>query len=53
MVEVGGVPQDASAEFAEALQRAPISGGTYECTELGPLIQFDNGFGRVPVQLTR
>jgi hypothetical protein len=50
---VGGVPQDASSAFAEALQRAPISGGEYECTDLGPLIQFDNGFGRVPVQLTR
>jgi hypothetical protein len=50
---VGGVAQDASLIFGEALLGAPINGGDYECTANGPLISFDNGFGRVPVQLTR
>jgi hypothetical protein len=48
---VGGVSQDASAIFGDALLGAPINGGDYECTPTGPLISFDNGFGRVPVQL--
>lgn len=48
---VGGVAQDASALFAGALADAPISGGEYECTADGPIIQFNNGSGRVPVQL--
>lgn len=48
---VGGVTQDASVIFGNALLGSPINGGTYECTPAGPLISFDNGFGRVPVQL--
>lgn len=50
---VGGVAQDASTIFGDALLGAPINGGDYECTPDGPLISFDNGFGRVPVQLVR
>jgi hypothetical protein len=50
---MGGVEQDASDAFAEALQSAPINGGAYECTAAGPIIQFDNGYARVPIQLTR
>jgi hypothetical protein len=48
---VDGVSQDASTIFGGALLGAPINGGDYECTPAGPLISFDNGFGRVPVQL--
>lgn len=48
---VGGVTQDASTIFGDALLGAPINGGDYECTADGPVISFDNGFGRVPVQL--
>ncbi|MEQ1736056.1 MAG: hypothetical protein ABL886_06610, partial [Rhodoglobus sp.] len=48
---IGGVAQDASALFGSALTGSPINGGEYECTAAGPLISFDNGFGRVPVQL--
>jgi len=48
---VGGVAQDASALFAGALADAPINGGDYECTADGPIIQFSNGSGHVPVQL--
>lgn len=48
---VGGVAQDASELFAGALADAPISGGEYECTAAGPIIEFNNGSGRVPVQL--
>lgn len=49
---VGGVSQDASVIFGDALLGSPINGGDYTCTPDGPLISFDNGFGRVPVQLT-
>jgi hypothetical protein len=48
---VGGVAQDASLLFGEALLGSPINGGEYTCTPDGPIISFDNGFGRVPVQL--
>ncbi|GAA1743889.1 hypothetical protein [Microcella frigidaquae] len=48
---VDGVAQDASVIFGNAVLGAPINGGDYECTPAGPLISFDNGFGRVPVQL--
>lgn len=48
---VGGVAQDASVIFGNAVLSSPINGGDYECTPAGPLISFDNGFGRVPVQL--
>jgi len=48
---IGGVTQDATALFGSGITTAPIGGGEYECTPAGPLVQFDNGFGRVPVQL--
>jgi hypothetical protein len=48
---IGGVTQDATTLFGSAITTAPIGGGEYECTPVGPLVQFDNGFGRVPVQL--
>ncbi len=48
---IGGVTQDATTLFGSAITTAPIGGGEFECTPVGPLVQFDNGFGRVPVQL--
>lgn len=48
---VGGVEQDAAALFASLITTAPVNDADYECTPNGPLVSFDNGFGRVPVQL--
>lgn len=48
---VGGVEQDASALFANLITTAPVNEADYECTPDGPLVSFDNGFGRVPLQL--
>lgn len=48
---VDGVTQDASVIFGSALLGSPINGGDYACSPDGPIISFDNGFGRVPVQL--
>jgi hypothetical protein len=52
-VDVGGVVTDGSELFGEILSSAPINSAPYECTAEGPLIQFDTGYGRVPIQLTR
>ena len=48
---LGGVEQDASALFAGIVENAPVNNAEYECTVDGPLVQFDNGYGRVPIQL--
>lgn len=48
---VDGVEQDASLIFGDALKGSPINGGAYQCTASGPVIDFANGFGFVPVQL--
>jgi hypothetical protein len=51
-VTVGGVTQDGGALFGSLLAASPIHSAPYECTAQGPLIQFDTGDDRVPVQLT-
>ncbi len=48
---VDGVELDASVLFGDALRGSPINGGAYTCTPAGPVIDFANGFGSVPVQL--
>ena len=48
---VGGVAQDAAALFAGLITTAPVNNADYECTPNGPIVSFDNGFERVPVQL--
>lgn len=50
-VTVGGVTQDGTDAFGAFMSSAPINSAPYECGPGGPVIQFDTGDARVPVQL--
>lgn len=50
-ITVGGVTQDGTDAFGDFMSSAPINSAPYECTPEGPVIQFDTGDSRVPVQL--
>ncbi len=51
-VEVQGQVVDGTELFGSILSTAPINSSPYECGADGPIIQFDTGSGRVPMQLT-
>lgn len=51
-VDVGGQVIDGAELLGSILASAPINSAPYECGADGPIIQFDTGSGRVPIQLT-
>lgn len=51
-VDVGGQVVDGATLFDSILASTPINSAPYECGADGPVIQFDTGSGRVPIQLT-
>jgi hypothetical protein len=51
-VSVGGTPFDGGDLFSDLLASSPINSAPYTCTADGPLIEFDAGSSRVPIQLT-
>lgn len=51
-VDVAGQVIDGTDQFGAILASAPINSAPYECGAEGPVIQFDTGSGRVPIQLT-
>jgi hypothetical protein len=50
-VEVAGQVIDGADLIGSILASAPINSAPYECGADGPIIQFDTGSGRVPIQL--